>query len=321
MPDLPIPDNENAERFDLQALRAKQQKIQARMGDRVYAAYLETLKWWERQVLDSAKRAIRAWVAGRDVDWWKAYAALASKLLQHAEAGRLLVGSGLQGDALALARNAISDALMLVYLYWYPEDLADWHKYEDVRGNPKSDKERRRLQNKFKDVRLRERIEAKGEHGLSYPYAAFSEAAHGSSWGVQYYGDFVWGDDPGVYSYSFGPTDNVKRGVSLLYVHCVPLLMAGEVFLRKYRELYGETGEYQQLFRRFRRETGRFERLNRSLDIILELEEMHRNGQLSEYAEEALPRISAELSERPSNRSLSADQAAERARVEERDRE
>lgn len=124
-----------------------------------------------------------------------AFLVLASKITSHAESIRVLTNVGRYGDAVGLSRFAFTDGMMLRYLALFPEDVADWFDLSQLRVPlDASDRRYKRLAEKFRDGVVRKKLLEKGIGVGGRWLPDLSEAAHPTTWGVQFYADLAGGD-------------------------------------------------------------------------------------------------------------------------------
>jgi len=124
-----------------------------------------------------------------------AFLMLASKIVSHAESIRVLTNIGRYGDAVGVARSALSDGVMLRYLSLFPEDVADWYDLLQLRTPiDKASQRYKRLAQKFWESAVRKKLLEKGiDVGKSW-FSDFSEAVHPTAWGIQFYADLARGN-------------------------------------------------------------------------------------------------------------------------------
>jgi hypothetical protein len=124
-----------------------------------------------------------------------AFLILASKIVSHAESIRVLTNIGRYGDAVGIARSALSDGIMLRYLSLFPEDVADWFDLAQLRTPvDKAGDRYKRLARKFQESAVRKKLLEKGiDVGRSW-FSDFSEAVHPTAWGSQFYADLARGN-------------------------------------------------------------------------------------------------------------------------------
>jgi hypothetical protein len=121
-----------------------------------------------------------------------AFLMLASKIVSHAESIRLLTNIGRYGDAIGLARFAVSDGMMLRYLALFPEDVGDWFDLSQLRVPiDKASKRYKSLAGKFWEGAVRKKLLEKGITVHGSTFSDLSEAAHPTAWGLQYYSDMA----------------------------------------------------------------------------------------------------------------------------------
>jgi hypothetical protein len=113
---------------------------------------------------------------------------LLAKVFSHTESIRILIDVGRYGDAVVVLRAVVSDVRMLQYLAVTPDDVPDWIDAAEVRPQPYVTGSRRKeLAEKFQEKKIRNRLQQSGAEPYEDLFQGFSEASHGSLWGMRYF--------------------------------------------------------------------------------------------------------------------------------------
>ena len=183
---------DSASRYDLDAFRAQHRDMRRLHGrslsqlygvtDRLLRFLLQCLQLAEQRADEQLRTSFLF-----------SFINLGSKVVSHVESIRTLVDIGRYGDATALTRVLVGDVTMITYLSIYPDDCAEWIELSQIREPRPTNRGRYgTLLRKFSEGRLRGAIAEAGTRPVSAEgYGVYSEAAHPSLWGMQFYADRI----------------------------------------------------------------------------------------------------------------------------------
>jgi hypothetical protein len=177
-------------RYDLDSYRASHADLEQRHG-----AFLAGINQLRDQLLARLLQIVEIGGARPNEEiapgtFLHTFLWLASKVFSHAESIRALVAIGRYGDASMLIRGLLGDVTMLQYISSHPDSCLELVELSMLREpTPKKGTRFAKLKAKYSEPNLRRAIEKAGDRPWSREiYGIYSDPAHPSLWGMQFYG-------------------------------------------------------------------------------------------------------------------------------------